>query len=158
MLKLNLGCGNDIRDGYVNIDIRNELNNSVLVGDITNLQYAENSVDEILALDVYEHISHRRSLHVLQHWSDILKPSGKLILRSPSLDVIIEKYYNTAKTASQIKRVIEIIFGGQDYPENSHFTICHPIIMKEYLTKCGFVDLSFSYINQNIQIECRKKE
>jgi len=157
-MKINIGCGKDIRNGYINIDSRNNLDECVVVGDVENLPFESGTIDEILALDIYEHISHLRSLAMLQHWFDILKPAGKLILRSPSLDVIIEKYYKTANTVDKIKRVIEIIFGGQEYSGNSHFTICHPIIMKDYLTKCGFINISIGYINQNMTIECYKGE
>lgn len=155
--KLNLGCGNDIRDGYINIDKYSNIDSDdVLKADVENLPFEKESVDEILALDIYEHISHIKSLSLLQHWSSILKSGGKLTIQSPAINVIFDKYYRNAKTTAQLKRLIEIIFGGQDYEGNCHFTVCHPDIMKEYLEECGFVEIDITYTNQNILIRCKK--
>ena len=56
-VKINLGCGKDIRLGYTNIDILGGEN--VTRGDVRNLDtcgIADGSVDEILAIDVIQYI------------------------------------------------------------------------------------------------------
>lgn len=151
MLKLNLGCGEDIREGYENIDIRDIP--GCIKADVRNLPY--NNVDEILASDIYEHISHRESLDLLKHWYDILKPGGFLVLRAPCLDTIVEYLLNT-EDILQIEEGIRMIFGGQEYKENSHFTICQSALMLDYLKRVGFVNITYGFQAQNIIIQAYK--
>ena len=147
MLKLNLGCGEDIREGYHNIDIRKLPN--VIVADVTNLPYKNNSVDEIIASDVYEHISHTKSLEVLKHWYDLLKPGGGIIVRAPCLDTIIQ-YFMQAKTLVDVKIGIDLLYGGQDYFENSHYTVCHVNLMNEFLKSIGFKNINYKFEGHNV--------
>ena len=147
MLKLNLGCGEDIREGYHNIDIRKLPN--VIVADVTNLPYKNNSVDEIIASDIYEHISHTKSLEVLKHWYDLLKPGGGIIVRAPCLDIILQ-YFGQAKTLEHIKIGISLLYGGQDYPENSHYTVCHVKLMNEFLISVGFENINYKFEGHNV--------
>ena len=55
-MKLNLGCGKDIKDGYVNLDIVDYGGNQI--HDINTFPYPfpENNFDEIYASHILEHI------------------------------------------------------------------------------------------------------
>ena len=57
-MKLNLGCGNDKREGYINIDSSGDVNPDK-VWDLkkTPLPFKKDSADEILANHVLEHIN-----------------------------------------------------------------------------------------------------
>lgn len=52
-LRLNLGAGDDRREGYLNVDLRVET--ADLVADVRALPFAAGSADELLAHDVLEH-------------------------------------------------------------------------------------------------------
>jgi len=58
-LKLHLGCGPNVKEGYVNIDgyVTGE---GVVNMDILNLEYSDNSADEILAEHLFEHLPFTR--------------------------------------------------------------------------------------------------
>jgi len=57
-MKLNLGCGNDKKQGYINIDVSKEVKpDKVWNLEKTPLPFKENSVDEILANHILEHIN-----------------------------------------------------------------------------------------------------
>ena len=115
MLKLNLGCGNDIREGFVNVDAvapTSASSGEVVVQGI--FQYIKSvereSVDFILLQDVLEHFSHglegyqgevrlsgttsRTANELLQKCFTALKVKGKIEIRIPDVDVIIKKYIN----------------------------------------------------------------
>jgi len=81
MVKLNVGCGNDIKEGYVNID-HIALDGVDVVHDLNvlPLPFESDSVDEILCLDVLEHIDY---IPLLQDFHRILKKGGKIIVRTP---------------------------------------------------------------------------
>lgn len=59
-MKLNLGCGRDIREGYVNLDYIDFPGVDVVHNwDRLPLPFPDDHFDEVLMLDVLEHIPHR---------------------------------------------------------------------------------------------------
>jgi len=81
MNKLNLGCGKDIKAGYINLDIVDYGGN--MIHDINSFPYPfkENYFDEIYASHVLEHLN---SFHnTISELYRILKPNGILIVYAP---------------------------------------------------------------------------
>jgi predicted SAM-dependent methyltransferase len=81
MNKLNLGCGNDIRPGYVNLDIVDYGGN--MIHDINTFPYPfpDNYFDEIYASHVLEHLN---SFHnTVTELYRISKPGGILEVYAP---------------------------------------------------------------------------
>ena len=80
--KLNLGAGKDIRDGYVNHDIADLLGIDV-VHDLNEYPWPwdENQFEEILALDILEHINDFTK--AMEEIYRILTDSGKVTVRVP---------------------------------------------------------------------------
>ena len=82
-MKLNIGCGNDIRVGYVNLDYHagNGVN---VVHDLSKIPYPfkNNAFDEIYASHILEHIDCPID-KVMQELHRILAKDGKLIIREP---------------------------------------------------------------------------
>ncbi len=115
-LFLNLGCGNDIRDGFINIDLFNE-NPKVVYMDIRSLDLPNNSADLILASDILEHFSHRDTEHILAEWARVLKPNCEIIIRSPSLKKQAQTYLQGTWDADITSYMI---FGGQTNPGDYH--------------------------------------
>lgn len=153
---LNLGCGNDILQGYDNIDLRDlpgVINADV--GDIWTM-YKENSVAEIRAIDVFEHIPFAESQETLNRWVHILKPGGRLIIQGPSIEVLARRIL-TSINIKDIEDSIKYIFGNQDYPENFHYTALHPELMTHYLRNAGITgDINIKTIATNLLITARK--
>lgn len=81
MKKLNIGCGKDLRDGYINIDIVDYGGN--VVHDLNKVPYPfeDNTFDEILASHVMEHLNNFNSTVTELH--RILKPNGILTVYAP---------------------------------------------------------------------------
>ena len=87
-LKLNLGCGDKILPGYINIDTVSERKTKKpdIIADIRDLQSIKTSIaDEILAVHVIEHFYYWEVIPLLTSWKRILKPGGKIILECPNL-------------------------------------------------------------------------
>lgn len=153
-MRLNLGCGKDIKKDYHNIDIRPL--DGVIQADVCALPYKDGTVDEIIASDVYEHISHLKSQELLKHWVSLLKDGGVLIIRCPCLDSIIQ-YFASAINLFDVETGIAAVFGGQDYPENTHLTICQVALMQEYLTKAGIKnEMKYCFEGTNVVWRCIK--
>lgn len=88
-MKINLGCGKDIRLGYTNIDILGGEN--VTRGDVRNLDtcgIADGSVDEILAIDVIQYIKFKDIGATIQGWFKKLAPGGTLHLESIDYNIL----------------------------------------------------------------------
>lgn len=79
--KLNLGCGLDTKEEYVNLDIFERPGVDV-VYDVTSLPlpFEEGSFDEILCNDILEHVDY---VPLLQDLHRILAPGGILHVRVP---------------------------------------------------------------------------
>jgi len=55
-MKLHLGCGNDYREDYINCDISKEVKHDKIIDLEKTLPFKNNSVDEIIANHVFEHV------------------------------------------------------------------------------------------------------
>ncbi len=87
-MKLNLGCGDKLLPGYLNVDAamsRKGVEPDV-VTDIRELALFEDSTaDEILAVHVVEHFYLWEVVPMLRRWAEVLRPGGTLILECPNL-------------------------------------------------------------------------
>ena len=91
MLKLHLGCGRKILEGYINCDFADNAYDVKpdVACDITKLPFEDNSADEIMAIHVFEHFYLKDIDSILDEWKRVLKPEGKLILEMPCLNKVI---------------------------------------------------------------------
>jgi len=94
-LKLNLGCGDKILDGYVNVDVaasRAGKRPDVLCDLHALTPFEDDSVDEILSVHVVEHFWRWEVVAVLREWVRVLKPGGRMILECPNLRSACEAF------------------------------------------------------------------
>jgi predicted SAM-dependent methyltransferase len=145
-IRLNLGSGYLPLPDYINVDIfTGEPNFGIdLVHDITKLKevYKDGTVDEIFSKDTLEHIGWRVVMKVIQDWVDLLKPGGVLKIRVPDTDKLMQSYMdNRDKQETDIRqffgRTIQLIFGNQDFNENTHLGGFKASILCEDLEKMG---------------------
>jgi predicted SAM-dependent methyltransferase len=84
-MRLNLGCGTEIKPGYVNSDIlRRGLN--IVEWNLNTLPWpwGDNEAEEILAIDILEHLDNPVAF-VDECWR-ILQPDGLLFIQTPRYD------------------------------------------------------------------------
>ncbi len=81
--RLNLGCGTDIRSGWVNLDSSHDLPGVDVVHDLDapSLPFADDTFGQILAQDVLEHLAD--PVATLRELYRILRPGGRLTIRVP---------------------------------------------------------------------------
>lgn len=82
MKKLNLGCGTDIKQGYLNLDIV-ALKGIDLIADLSKTPYPfkDNTFDEILIRHVLEHLSD--TITTMEEIYRISKPAGYVHIAVP---------------------------------------------------------------------------
>lgn len=94
VLRLNLGCGTDHRDGFVNIDVDKRVKPDVIHDLLKPLPFANASVSEIILQDVLEHFTKEDGTILLSECARVMKPHGMLRIRVPNLLQIVKQYHN----------------------------------------------------------------
>lgn len=81
-MKINLGCGKDIRDGWTNCD-HHPLQGVDVVMDLDTFPwpFKDSSAEHILASHIFEHVAHPVEF-VLECWR-VLEPGGVLTVTCP---------------------------------------------------------------------------
>lgn len=188
-MKLNIGSHNVKLEGFLNVDIL-ELPGVDIVSDITktpwifmakdqvvkdelgqgteawDLSVKDNSVDEIMMVEVLEHISFHDTLKVLTEMHRVLKPGGKLHIQVPDCGSMMEMYVrgeiNPAipHKPESVDQVLKLrnLTGGRVHPRrwlmafcgaqkygvpDIHKNIFTKEIMQDNLEESGFEKIDF---------------
>lgn len=80
-MKLNLGCGRKKLEGYLNCDLSKEVKPDRVINLEKNLPFKDNSVDEIMAEHVLEHVTNFVPL-MHEIWR-ICKEDAKIKIKTP---------------------------------------------------------------------------
>ncbi|NJN30578.1 MAG: methyltransferase domain-containing protein [Synechococcales cyanobacterium RM1_1_8] len=157
--KLNLGCGFDIREGYLNVDFQ-DFHKPDLVADIRKLDTLPSGFyDEILAQDCLEHFPRCDTMPALLEWSRLLKPGGVLIMRVPNLVGLLEVMtWPSMQSIEKQENLVQCLFGTQAYDGDWHLTGFTQTLLEHYLEQAGFENLQFeSKDHWLFDIRCTKK-
>jgi SAM-dependent methyltransferase len=149
-MKLNLGCGDDFRPDYVNVDFR-QTHPSVMNVDLSKFPwpFETESADEILMLDFLEHFPYRFTSTILLECFRVLKPDGTVVIQVPDGEHLTRAFgvigeylcnrcggtmgggeFSIAEACRKCGQSVEDVsnaammrlYGGQDYPGNFHQT------------------------------------
>jgi len=135
--RLNLGCGYDIRSGYLNVDFQ-EKHNPDLLADIRLLDILPSGYyEEIVAQDCLEHFERTDTELALKEWHRLLKIGGLLKLRVPDIASAVA-ILNSNTDINHQKGWIQMIFGTQAYTGDYHFTSFTDTLVRHYLEETGF--------------------
>ncbi len=115
-VRLNLGAGDDRREGYLSVDLRVET--ADVVADVRCLPFPDGGAEEVLAHDVLEHFWRDAIPALLAEWHRVLRRGGLLRVRVPNLPVLAA-FIDTAHHDD----VIENIYGGHRWgPDGAYDT------------------------------------
>ena len=133
-MKIHIGCGEKILDGFVNIDARH-FPGVDIVTDIRDLGFLGNEkADLIYASHVLEHIGRLEYKNTLKNWFNVIKNKGKLRISVPDLEKVFD-HYNKNKN---LKVLMGFLYGGQDYTYNYHYCGWDFTTLKDDLLETGF--------------------
>jgi ubiquinone/menaquinone biosynthesis C-methylase UbiE len=149
-VKLNLGCGDKILDGYINVDVANERSGKQLniICDVRNLNsFIDNYADEILAVHVVEHFWRWEVVQILKEWVRVLKPGGKMILECPNLKSACEEFLKDPDLNSgpgqEGQRTMWVFYGDPRWtdPLMVHRWGYTPLSLAKVMHEAGLQDL-----------------
>jgi hypothetical protein len=158
-MKLNLGCGKYYKKGFVNIDAYDSTVADRIMP-VENLDILSNSVDEIHACQILEHLGYINSIYALAEWFRVLKPKGKLLIETPDIETSFTEYLNGDHQTR--KDLLSWIFGVES--PGMHHLLCFPeILLTDLLKKSGFTDIKNSLLaleknHPILQITCKKSK
>jgi len=138
MEKLNVGCGCNILEGWMNVDLYYK-NPNIINLDLLNLPDEwKDKYDEILCRHVLEHIPYNKLDQAFSTLHHILKPGGKCVISVPDMDYYTELFYS-CKDATLLKGwAFKCIFGTQEHEGEFHKSGFTETTFKHHLTKAGF--------------------
>lgn len=172
-MRLNLGCGPDVRPGYRNIDLYSSDPNVEKI-DLSSLPwpFKNDSAEEILMLDFLEHFPYRKTGLILQEVWRVLKPEGFVDIQVPDFEECaravlsetsclcnrcghrVNSHENKCSSCGQTRENIAVaavkrLYGGQDFAGNYHYTAFSKTILRGLLEEHGFENFVFMERNQN---------
>ena len=136
-MKLHIG-GEEKKEGWKILNIQKK-ENVDFIGDITDLsQFKQNSISEIYASHVFEHVIQRDVIKTLKGIYDVLQDNGKFYISVPDMDVLC-KIFIHPKASPKIKfHVMKMMFGGQTDKFDFHYFGWNYQFMNEFVLKAGF--------------------
>ena len=156
--RLNLGCGFDLRQGYLNVDLQPS-HNPDLIADVGELGFLPaDYYEEILAQDVLEHLPRTSTCKVLVHWNRLLAPGGILRLRVPNVVAILKRIASPGnQSVAKQEDLIQFLFGTQAYSGDFHFTSFTEVLLRHYLQTAGYDVLAITTLDDgNFDVTSRK--
>jgi hypothetical protein len=135
--RLNLGCGFDRLEGYLNVDLQ-AFHEPDLVADVADLGMLPSGLyEEIVAIDVLEHLPRSSTADVLREWHRLLARGGVLRLRVPSLEGLVE-LFRQSESFERHRELMQCLFGTQAYTGDFHLTSFTRVSIAGYLALAGF--------------------
>lgn len=164
-IKLNLGAGGVDYQDYLSVDLNDK--RAHIHMDITKLDFDDNSVTEILASHVFEHLNPYKAFEILQDWLRVLKPGGKLIMEMPDIEKVCRAFL---EADLQLRYgLLNVIYGSvntTDTGDPSDITSPHlfgwwPQSMYDHLMGAGyenvvFMDEQIPHPGHNFRVEANK--
>lgn len=149
-IRLNLGCGDKILPGYVNVDFAESRkgNRPDVIADLRAMDFAPEYADEILSVHVIEHFYPWEAEALLAHWRSILKPGGLLVLECPNILTAAQALVNEPERAGlgegkDGQLAMWPIYGDPGWKDP---LMCHrwgytPVTLKDLLVRSGFTNV-----------------
>lgn len=139
--KLHLGAGGKRIPGqrWTTIDAREDTHPDE-VGDVRDLSgWADNCASDIYACHVLEHFPLAETDAILREWHRVLVPQeGRLWLAIPNFFAIVNLY---SDEDVHLERLLGLLYGGQNYEENFHFTVWDYETLACQLRNCGYFNI-----------------
>lgn len=143
-MKLNIGCGGRKLPGYTGVDAV-QRTAADIVAKADKIPLSDKSVEEIIALHLWEHFYRWECDDVIKEWKRLLQPGGRLVLELPNLikccENLISGRMEGGKHPDQLS-----YFGiyGDTRPKDPYMTHRYgwtPKTIKEFLKAAGFVNI-----------------
>jgi predicted SAM-dependent methyltransferase len=104
--------------------------------------FENDSVSEVYASHVFEHVKQVKVLETLVEIRRILKPAGKFYVSVPDLDILCHMFINPVASPDIKFHVMRMMFGGQVDDYDFHFFGWNQLFLFDFLRKAGFSNVN----------------
>lgn len=137
--KLNVGCGFDHREGYVNVDMHARHEPDVVANVLDLAAFPSGYYDELIAQDVLEHVTRFDVRKALFEWNRVLAIGGKIFVRTTELGGLVRLLeVPEHQGIDDQERLIQNIFGTQAYTGDFHLSGFTEPLFRFYMWEAGF--------------------
>jgi len=149
-MRLNLGCGDKILPGYVNVDVAESRAGMApdVVCDLRHLvPFGEGTADEILSVHVIEHFWRWEAEGILREWLRVLKPGGRMIIECPNLEHACRRFMESPESGAREDKsgqeTMWVFYGDPAWkdPLMVHRWGYTPRTLAELLSRAGLKDV-----------------
>lgn len=153
-MKLNLGCDNDIRSGYINIDRVSQGNVPADVyrqGDIKSLDWLteDDTIDEIVASDCLAYLPSNTVEQAIINWAQKLIVGGVLKIMTPDCYVVAKSFVQGQFDFDEYS----VITFGSGKQNDNRLSAIDVITLSKILTKAGLKITLKRYEGISIYVE-----
>lgn len=154
MKKLNLGCGRDKREGWINLDVMPELEPDIVHDLHDPLPFKTETIDHILAQDILEHFTKEKVSEIIEEFARVMKVGATVEIRIPNIDEIIEKFEYDKETRN------EFLYGTtyETGVFGAHKVGFTPVFITQLLLDSGLVIEKFEQVTTNFHITAKKSQ
>ena len=139
-MKLHIG-GWATKEGWKILNIQKK-DNVDFVGDISNLsQFKDNSIDEIYASHVFEHVRYIDAKGTLLGIHRVLASGGKFYISVPDMEVLFRQFLEKKNETKNKIHIIRMIFGGQKDENDFHYFGWDFELLSGLLKNVGFKNI-----------------
>jgi hypothetical protein len=127
-IRIDIGCGDTLEAGWTAWDIKDGKD----AADLSEL--ADESVAEIRASHVLEHLPMAQTGPTLLEWHRVLRPGGRLFVAVPNFARIVGEIINGRDDPN----LARYIMGGQTDEHDFHYALFTAALLNSYLLETGF--------------------
>jgi GT2 family glycosyltransferase len=147
-IRLNLGAGGIDIPGTLSLDLHD--NRAEIIGDALQLDLDNETVAEIYAIHLFEHLSPYKADDALREWFRVLKPGGRLVMEMPNVEELCKQFTQT-KDFDKRWGVLNALYApvnttGEGAPTDitsPHLYGYWPEELEHRLIRIGYTDIRF---------------
>lgn len=138
---LNVGCGHDIREGCINIDLYDD--RADVKADVRELPFCDGHADVVIASQILEHFEFKEGERALREWARVLKSGGELVVSVPNMDEVVRMFRDFPEELKAA--TMYIFYGAQGAVGMAHMSGFTPFSLCKAVRKAGLEVIWMDY-------------
>lgn len=155
LVQVNLGCGTNLPEGFINVDIHRPSNadTSFIEGSVLSIPLDTESVDYVICDQVLEHLAMADVVPALYEMRRVLKKGGRAVIIVPDFEDAVRQWlsinHNSFFNPMVYHYLSEVIYGNQQHEGEFHKTAMCAGFLNYALGVAGFVQKELVFYPAN---------